>query len=174
MRGRLWTPSRPLSLDLRKCWGTDDVAVACLYLALRKRGKKEKKAGRLEVVFEEVFFFFFFYAIHYSTQTRHPTWESCCDLSYPTACLIFLTLLKERVQVRINKWIESPFLSSCLEMVQQQSSWNRSLFVCRRCYHFLETLPGLTMKGVGGGGGGGLPWPEALRQPESLLPFPST
>ena len=37
-------PHLALSQGLTKCWGPDDVAVACLYLALRKRGRK-KEAG---------------------------------------------------------------------------------------------------------------------------------
>lgn len=54
------------------------MAVACLYLALRKKRQK-RQAGRLEVVFEEVFLFFFFvleatyYSSHAHTHTESDT-----------------------------------------------------------------------------------------------------
>lgn len=123
-------PHLALSQGLTKCWGPDDVAVACLYLALRKRSRK--KGGRLEVVFEEVFFFFF-NATHYSTHTHsHTSPHLRLHIPHSESSLSLWDCQKKKLRstnyVSIHFWLS--------KTVQQQSSWNRRLFVRRQCYHF--------------------------------------
>lgn len=80
-----------LSKGWRKCWGPDDVAVACLYLALRKRSRK--KAGRQA---RSCFWgsLFLCHTLQH-THSWHPTWAGC-DLRYSTGCLRSLRLQRNK------------------------------------------------------------------------------
>lgn len=66
----LLSPSLCIS---EKCWGPDDVAVACLYLALRKRGRG-KSMGRL-------FKLFLRKSLYYIYSTCNCTWNRCSKLA---------------------------------------------------------------------------------------------